>query len=413
MKRNINIKNLVISLTEIKISDYKYGNLLVALFALYFANKFIYVAFPILSVLSWDIGFVDSSSPFCESLIDLYYVVWYVLVIVLVGVIYILVKMIAMFTWNVNFINNDIMDRLYRYHQQKFLRVFFIFYEMYKRTNMIPFISSINLKDSGKNILNFWYNRKKKKFLDVQSVSEYRTLEAAWCITPSIALMSIGNPTFGLIFSLDSTLDPAVTLQVIGHQWYWSYNYEVTLHVPYDSELYQYTDKARFYQAWKEKFNPDYTGDELIAYFIGIHENKRPTANDYNELLNGLMKLKSVVHYTISFDSTMIAVEDLNIGENRLYQVSDEVVLPVGVPIKVLITSADVLHSWSIPNLGLKVDAVPGRINQFITEIKTPGKYFGQCSELCGTMHGFMPIVLKVVTLNEFEKWVMEKGTIN
>jgi heme/copper-type cytochrome/quinol oxidase subunit 2 len=130
----------------------------------------------------------------------------------------------------------------------------------------------------------------------------------------------------------------------------------------------------------------------------------KPSSEDYKELFNGLIKLKSVIHYTISFDSTMIATEDLIIGENRLYQVSDPVVLPVGVPIKILVTSSDVLHSWSIPNLGIKVDAVPGRINQFITEIKHPGRYFGQCSELCGTMHGFMPIVLQVVTVGEFEK---------
>jgi cytochrome c oxidase subunit 2 len=78
-----------------------------------------------------------------------------------------------------------------------------------------------------------------------------------------------------------------------------------------------------------------------------------------------------------------------------------------------LITSADVLHSWSVPSLGIKVDAVPGRINQFVFEIKYPGRYFGQCSELCGSMHSFMPIVLKVVTVRDFEQWVVEKGTIN
>jgi cytochrome c oxidase subunit 2 len=87
--------------------------------------------------------------------------------------------------------------------------------------------------------------------------------------------------------------------------------------------------------------------------------------------------------------------------------------LPVGVPIKVLVTSADVLHSWSLPSLGIKIDAVPGRINQFIFEIKYPGTYKGQCSELCGQMHAFMPIIVKVVTIAEFEKWVIEKGVLN
>jgi len=270
----------------------------------------------------------------------------------------------------------------------------------------------LNKKKNKKNVLNLWYD-KKQKFLRVQNASEYRQLEAAWCVTPSFALMSIGNPTFGLIFSLDSTMDPVVTLQVIGHQWYWSYKYEVTLYVPSDSELYQSTDKYRFYKAWQEKFFPSFTGDKLIELHLGLLNVPQPNPLDYNELMQGLMKLKSVVHYTIEFDSTMVATEDLNEGDNRLYEVTEPIVLPVGVPIKVLITSADVLHSWSLPAMGIKVDAVPGRINQFIFEAKLPGTYKGQCSELCGTMHAFMPIIAKFVSVKDFEQWVIQKGTLN
>jgi len=78
---------------------------------------------------------------------------------------------------------------------------------------------------------------------------------------------------------------------------------------------------------------------------LGLLDVPQPTPEDYSELMQGLMKLKSVVHYTIEFDSTMVATEDLNEGDNRLYEVTEPVVLPVGVPIKLLITSADVLHS--------------------------------------------------------------------
>ena len=91
--------------------------------------------------------------------------------------------------------------------------------------------------------------------------------------------------------------------------------------------------------------------------------------------------MKPVVHYSISFDSVMVSTEDLVLGTRRLLETTRPVVLPVSVPIKTLITSADVLHSWAIPSLGIKIDAVPGRINQFVMEIKHPGYYFGQCSD--------------------------------
>jgi cytochrome c oxidase subunit 2 len=88
------------------------------------------------------------------------------------------------------------------------------------------------------------------------------------------------------------------------------------------------------------------------------------------------------------------------------------IVLPVGVPVKILVTSEDVLHSWSIPNLGIKVDAVPGRINQFVFEIKYPGNFWGQCSELCGASHGFMPITLHAVNEQDFLFWIRYNGTL-
>jgi hypothetical protein len=98
-----------------------------------------------------------------------------------------------------------------------YFNIVFAFKGYFNKFNVLPIIRNLNRKESKKNILNLWYNRK-QKFLKVQNASEYRQLEAAWCVTPSFALMSLGNPTFGLIFSLDSTMDPVVTLQVIGHQ---------------------------------------------------------------------------------------------------------------------------------------------------------------------------------------------------
>jgi heme/copper-type cytochrome/quinol oxidase subunit 2 len=99
----------------------------------------------------------------------------------------------------------------------------------------------------------------------------------------------------------------------------------------------------------------------------------------------------------------MTVEADLVKGTHRLLEVDNRLVLPIGVPIRFVVTSLDVIHSWAVPSLSIKVDAVPGRLNQFIVEINKPGIYFGQCSELCGPLHGFMPIVIAAVPASEFE----------
>jgi cytochrome c oxidase subunit 2 len=83
-------------------------------------------------------------------------------------------------------------------------------------------------------------------------------------------------------------------------------------------------------------------------------------------------------------------------------------ILPTQTPIRFLITSEDVLHSWAVPELGIKIDAIPGRLNQIILEIKRPGVFYGQCSELCGIQHGFMPIVIQAIPVNEYVTWCYE-----
>ena len=105
------------------------------------------------------------------------------------------------------------------------------------------------------------------------------------------------------------------------------------------------------------------------------------------------------------FDSYMIPTEELKPGELRLLEVDNRVVLPIETPVRILITSEDVLHSWTIPSLGLKTDAIPGRLNQATLISTRPGLFYGQCSEICGSNHSFIPIVLEVVTLKTFENW--------
>ena len=110
----------------------------------------------------------------------------------------------------------------------------------------------------------------------------------------------------------------------------------------------------------------------------------------------------------IIFDSYMVEEKDLRADQPRLLAVDNEVVVPVGKVIKVLITANDVLHAWALPSFGVKRDAVPGRINETWFKAEKEGTYYGQCSELCGIKHAFMPITVNVVTEEEYDTWLKE-----
>ena len=170
------------------------------------------------------------------------------------------------------------------------------------------------------------------------------TLEIVWTLIPALILIIIAIPSFSLLYSVDEIVEPLLTLKIVGHQWYWSYEF----------------------------FN----------------------AETLSTLLN--LEFKSNYESITSFDSYMLSDEDLANGVGltsyRLYTVDKHVGLPTRVPIRLLMTSNDVLHSWAVPSLGVKVDACPGRLNQSSLYIKYEGIYYGQCSEICGTNHAFMPI---------------------
>jgi len=170
-------------------------------------------------------------------------------------------------------------------------------------------------------------------------------LEIVWTILPAVVLLIIAWPSFVLLYSLDDYIDPTVTLKIVGHQWYWSY---------------EYSDFA-------------------------------------------------VEKGSLNFDSYMVASNDLTLGAFRLLEVDNRVVLPVKTHIRLLITAADVLHSWAVPSFGIKVDACPGRLSQASLFIKREGTFYGQCSEICGVNHGFMPIVIRTVPVNIYTNWLITK----
>nr|YP_005088736.1 cytochrome c oxidase subunit II [Ctenoptilum vasava]AEB71603.1 cytochrome c oxidase subunit II [Ctenoptilum vasava] len=134
-----------------------------------------------------------------------------------------------------------------------------------------------------------------------------------------------------------------------------------------------------------------------------------------DELNNPLMTLKSIGHqwywsyeysdfFNVEFDSYMIQPEQKN--NFRLLDVDNRIILPMNNQIRILVTATDVIHSWTIPALGIKVDANPGRLNQTNFFINRPGIFFGQCSEICGANHSFMPIVIESISIKNFINWI-------
>nr|YP_010177772.1 cytochrome c oxidase subunit II [Ripeacma umbellata]QST15502.1 cytochrome c oxidase subunit II [Ripeacma umbellata] len=136
-----------------------------------------------------------------------------------------------------------------------------------------------------------------------------------------------------------------------------------------------------------------------------------------DELNNPLITLKSIGHqwywsyeysdfHNIEFDSYMIPSNDLSPNNFRLLDVDNRIILPMNNQIRIMVTATDVIHSWTIPSLGVKVDANPGRLNQTSFYINRPGIFFGQCSEICGANHSFMPIVIESISIKNFINWI-------
>lgn len=173
--------------------------------------------------------------------------------------------------------------------------------------------------------------------LDKYTVDSH-ILETVWTVIPMLILLFIAFPSLYLLYLIEDVSNPSLMVKVVGHQWYWEYQYS---------------------NSW---FN--YSFDSYMVY----------------------EKSDSPLYHALDVD-------------NRL-------VLPTNANILFLITSADVLHSWAIPTLGIKADAVPGRLNYLSTMTPYSGVYYGQCSEICGSNHRFMPIVLEFVPIRNYLDYV-------
>lgn len=270
-------------------------------------------------------GFQDAATAVMHGIINLHHHIFFFLVLVCIFVFFIFLR-----TYKFSVIKETVSESQLLMHLNVFAGTF----------NLNKYLTSAFLWNNYNTFLHLKKINKWYKY----DVSHATVLEIIWTIIPSLILLCIVGPSFALLYAMDAPINPEITIKIVGHQWYWSY---------------EYTDS---YDAFD---------------FYGVN-NK--------------------VSFNIAKDSYMLATTNLTFGELRLLEVDNPLYIPIFTKIRFDITADDVIHSFAVPSLGIKVDAVPGRINVAYLKVLRSGIFFGQCSELCGVNHGFMPI--KVIALD-------------
>jgi cytochrome c oxidase subunit 2 len=199
------------------------------------------------------------------------------------------------------------------------------------------------------------------------------TVEVIWTVVPVLILIAIAVPSFRLLFLQYSYPKPDITVKAIGNAWFWDHEYP-DLGVKVTSNILR--------------------DEDVLKADLGDAEfNKR-----YGSLPEGLERMR-----VLQRDAAPVWQKR---GDPRLLAVDNEIAVPVNAVVHVLVTASDVIHNWTIPSFGSKVDAVPGRVNATWFKATKVGAYYGQCSELCGRDHAFMPIAVRVVSQADFDAWV-------
>nr|WUR10583.1 cytochrome c oxidase subunit II [Elmerina hispida] len=229
----------------------------------------------------WQIGFQDPASPGFIGIFDLHDSIFFYLVLILFGVMWVLGAVIFVFSSTLNSISS--------------------------------------------------------KYL-----SHGTLIEVIWTITPALILMLIAQPSFSLLYILDEVISPTMTIKAVGH------NTIFGLETDYETE----------------------SGD------------------------------------VIEFDSYMLPADSLEVGQLRLLDVDNRINVPVDTHARIVVQSTDVIHDFAVPSLGIKIDAVPGRLNQTSLLAEREGTFYGQCSEICGVYHGFMPIAVDSLSVFEYLSWL-------
>ncbi len=193
------------------------------------------------------------------------------------------------------------------------------------------------------------FAHRKSRGVTPATFHESTTVEAIWTVIPFIILVALAMPATKTLIAMEDTSDYDLTIKITGYQWLWHYEYI----------------------------------DEGVDFY-SVLKTPRSQINNQEQKT-----------------------------ENYLLEVDNELVLPIGKKVRFLITSNDVLHAWWVPDLAVKKDAVPGFINEAWAKINIPGVYRGQCAELCGRDHGFMPVVVRAVEQDEFEQFLADNTTLD
>lgn len=195
---------------------------------------------------------------------------------------------------------------------------------------------------------SIWKHRKSKGAKPAQ-FHHSTTAEVVWTIIPVFILVGMAIPATRTLIAMEDTSDPDLTIKITGYQWKWKY---------------------------------DYLEDE-VSFFSNLHPASRAAVYD-----------------------------DPSQAENYLLEVDNPMVVPTDKKVRFLITADDVIHAWWVPELGWKKDAIPGFVNEMWTRIPEPGVYRGQCAELCGKDHGFMPVVVVAKSEEDYQQWVAEQKNL-
>ena len=201
------------------------------------------------------------------------------------------------------------------------------------------------------NIRRTFYNKYRLAKINASFTAkenQHVLLEIVWTIIPCLFILSIMLPSFALLYGIDELVIPIVTIKILGYQWYWNYQH------------------VNYIEPFGENFRTDYV-------------------------------------------STMVPDEDLDFGQLRLLTVDVPLFMPVDVHVRLLVGSMDVIHSFAVPSFGVKNDAIPGRLNQVFVFIKRAGIFYGQCSELCGVRHAFMPIEVYGLNFEDYDNYFINK----
>ena len=201
----------------------------------------------------------------------------------------------------------------------------------------------------------FWsiFHHRKSKGAKAAKFSHSTTVEIIWTIVPTAIIISLAIPATGLLIRMDDTSEAKITIKATGIQWKWKYDYL----------------------------------DEDITLYSSLDAKSQEVAQR---------------------DSGQNPMEH----ENYLLDVDEPLVVPVNTKLRILTTAEDVIHAWWVPELGWKRDAIPGFINDNWAVIEEPGTYRGNCTEICGKGHGYMPIVVKAVSMEDYETWVDDKKAL-